>query len=314
MSLAHPLDAAACDVSSVAGRLVYYASRAGTSSLPPILLIHSVNAAASAYEVKPLFDLFAASRHVFALELPGFGRSDRSNRAYSVRIMTDAVLAMATKIRQLHDGPIDAIALSLSCEFLARAAYENPDSFRSLGMISPTGFEGKARDETEGTKGKAWLRRMLELPLLGKAFWSLLTTRPIIRKFLEKTWGSKDIDAGLLEYDAQTTHQPGARHAPYYFVSGYLFSKDILNIYQEIRQPVWMVHGTRGDFVDYHLKKRVEHKPNWTIEVMPTGAFPHFEKLELVAASYTRFLLTADLERPTTSLPLTKRHGVEVLS
>jgi pimeloyl-ACP methyl ester carboxylesterase len=298
MALAHPLDARAYDVASVAGRLVYYASRADTSNLPPILLIHSVNAAASAYEVKPFFDLFAASRNVYALELPGFGRSDRSDRAYTVRLMTDAVLAMATKIRQLHDGPIDAIALSLSCEFLARAAYEKPDAFRSLGMISPTGFEGKARDETEGTKGKAWLRRMLDLPWIGKAFWSLLTTKPVIRKFLEKTWGSKNIDTGLLEYDLETTHQPGARHAPYYFVSGYLFSNDILHIYQSIQKPVWMVHGTRGDFVDYHLKKRVEHRPNWTIEVMPTGAFPHFERLELVAASYANFVQAAGMEMP----------------
>ena len=298
MSLTPPLDARASDVSSLAGRLVYYASRADTSNLPPILLIHSVNAAASAYEVKPLFDLLAASRNVYALDLPGFGFSDRSDRAYTVRLMTDAILVIVDRIRQLHNGPIDAIALSLSCEFLARAAYDKPDAFRSLGMISPTGFEGKARDDTEGTKGKAWLRRMLDLPWIGKAFWSLLTTKPVIRKFLEKTWGSKNIDTGLLDYDVETSHQPGARHAPYYFVSGYLFSKDILNIYQSIQQPVWMVRGIRGDFVDYHLKKRVEHRPNWTIEVMPTGAFPHFEKLELVAASYARFLLTTGLEMP----------------
>lgn len=298
MALTPPLDARAYDLSSVAGGLVYYASRTDASDLPPILLIHSVNAAASSYEVKPLFDLFTGSRNVYALDLPGFGLSDRSDRAYSVRLMTDAVLAVVDRIRQLHNGPIDAIALSLSCEFLARAAYEKPNAFRSLGMISPTGFEGKARDETEGTKGKAWLRRMLDLPWVGKAFWSLLTNKRVIRKFLEKTWGSKNIDTGLLEYDVETTHQPGARHAPYYFVSGYLFSKDILNVYQSIQQPVWMVHGTRGDFVDYHLKKRVEHRPNWTIEVMPTGAFPHFERLELVAASYAHFVSAAGLEMP----------------
>ena len=69
-----------------------------------------------------------------------------------------------------------------------------------------------------------------------KPFWSLLTTKPVIRKFLEKTWGTKNIDTGLLEYDVETTHQPGAKHAPYYFVSGYLFSKDILNIYQSIKK------------------------------------------------------------------------------
>jgi hypothetical protein len=50
-----------------------------------------------------------------------------------------------------------------------------------------------------------------------------------------------------------------------------------------------MVHGIRGDFVDYHLKERIAHRPNWVIDVIPTGAFPHFEKLELLAKSYALY-------------------------
>jgi pimeloyl-ACP methyl ester carboxylesterase len=49
----------------------------------PLLLIHSVNAAASAYEVRPLFDHYRGRRPVYALDLPGFGQSDRSDRLYS---------------------------------------------------------------------------------------------------------------------------------------------------------------------------------------------------------------------------------------
>ncbi len=70
----------------------------------------------------------------------------------------------------------------------------------------------------------------------------------------KKTWGSPNIDEGLAAYDYITTHQPGAQHAPYYFVSGYLFSQDILQIYHSLTMPVWMVHGVRGDFVDYTNK------------------------------------------------------------
>jgi hypothetical protein len=124
----------------------------------------------------------------------------------------------------------------------------------------------------------------------------LLTTKLVIRKFLEKTWGSTQIDESLLDYDYASAHQPGARHAPYYFVSGFLFSKDILNIYKGLAQPIWMCHGQRGDFVDYHLKTHIEGLPNWTIEVLPTGAFPQFERLDLLAVSYSRFKLAHGLE------------------
>lgn len=288
MTLSIPLDAEKFELSSRAGRVVCYASKSEGPGVP-LLLVHSVNAAASAFEVRPLFDLYAGTRPVFALDLPGFGLSDRSDRAYTVRIMTDAILDVAAEIKRLHGRTVDAIALSLSCEFLGRAAVEEPETFRSLGFISPTGFEGKPRDKAGGTKGKAWLRSALELRFWSIGIWALLTTKPVIRKFLEKTWGSKNIDGELLKYDVETTHQAGARHAPYYFVSGYLSSKDILNVYGQIRQPVWMVYGIRGDFVDYHLNERVAHGPNWVIDVMPTGAFPHFEKLELLAKSYAVF-------------------------
>ena len=43
----------------------------------PLLFIHSINAAPSAIELKPLFQHFRASRPVFAPDLPGFGRSTR---------------------------------------------------------------------------------------------------------------------------------------------------------------------------------------------------------------------------------------------
>jgi hypothetical protein len=94
----------------------------------------------------------------------------------------------------------------------------------------------------------------------------------------------------LLEYDYLTTHQPGAQHAPYYFVSGYLFSEDIARIYHSLTLPVWMSHGVRGDFVDYSGKTQVEGRANWTIRVFETGAMPHFEAEAEFIAAYDAFL------------------------
>ena len=59
-----------------------------------MLLVHSVNAAGSACEMRPLFERHRAHRAVYALDLPGFGFSERSGLPYSPRLMTDAVLAM----------------------------------------------------------------------------------------------------------------------------------------------------------------------------------------------------------------------------
>lgn len=279
------------EIGSKAGRLSYY--RAGPAgAAPPLLLVHSVNAAASAYEVLPLYEHYRKSYTVYALDLPGYGFSERGDRPYSPRLMTDAVIAMVAEIASIHGGaPVDVLALSLSSEFAARAATENPGMFRTLAIVSPTGFNRSTPDDAApgSTRAMPTLWRVFTFPLWSRAFFDLLTSRPSIRYFLQKTWGSKRIDEGLLEYDYLTTHQPGAQHAPYFFVSGFLFSLDIRRLYRALTLPVWMVHGERGDFVDYSGAAAFRRLPNWEVHELPTGALPHFERLEDVTRSYDGF-------------------------
>ena len=67
-----------------ADRDVFYSKSAGRISYyhddycpgRPLVLVHSVNAAASAYEMGPLFAYYRGKRPVYALDLPGFGFSE----------------------------------------------------------------------------------------------------------------------------------------------------------------------------------------------------------------------------------------------
>jgi hypothetical protein len=158
--------------------------------------------------------------------------------------------------------------------------------------VSPTGFYGKrAGDGPPGsTFGMPRLRKTLAYPLWSGALFRLLVSRASIKFFLQKTWGSPNIDEGLLDYDYLSTHQPGAAYAPFSFVSGFLFSRDIMRVYKSLTGPVFMTHGTRGDFVDYRRKTEVAGRPNWTIDVFETGALTHFEQLAAFTRAYDRFL------------------------
>lgn len=281
------------------GRVVCYDAAPTGAMQPPLLLVHSVNAAATAYEMKPLFEHYRKIRPVYALDLPGFGLSDRSERPYTPRVMTNAVLRLADEIRRRHgNATIDVVALSLGCEFAARAATEDVNAFRSVALISPTGFDRRSAAAAQKpgagkTRAMPWLHSLLAFPPWKSRIFSALTSRTSIRYFLQKTWGSKQIDEGLLDHDYIATHQPGAENAPYYFVSGYLFSTDALNLYQKLSMPVWMAHGVRGDFVDYSQKAGVQHLPNWQIDVFQTGAMPHFEKPGEFIAGYDAFIQRA---------------------
>lgn len=279
-----------CEFDSAAGRLSVYVAGQG----PPLLLIHSINASASAAEMRPLHEHYRATHTVFSVDLPGYGFSDRSDRDYTPRLMTDAVHAFSAWVQsRCGPAPIDALALSLSSEYLARAAAEAPGSYRSVALVSPTGFNGLKpwRGEPGSTRGLPWLYKTLRGPgaVWGLALFRALTRPGVIRYFLGRTWGSKNIDEALWAYDVLTTRVPGAQHAPLHFLSAKLFSADIHTVYESLALPVWMSHGVRGDFTDYRGKVIVESRPNWQFTIFPTGALPYFEVPQDFCEAYDRF-------------------------
>jgi pimeloyl-ACP methyl ester carboxylesterase len=287
---------------SPAGRLSAYVAGEG----PPLLLVHSVNAAASAAEVRPLHEQYRRTRTVFSIDLPGYGFSDRSDRSYTPRLMTRALHAMVEQIHaRCGQQPIDALAVSLASEFLARAAAEAPQHFRSLALVSPTGFRGTRpwRGAAGTTRGVPWLYRALRGPgaMWGDSLFRALTRPAVIRYFLRRTWGSPQIDETLWQYDVLTTRQPGAEFAPLCFLAAWMFSADIHTVYEQLALPVWMSHGVRGDFTDYRSKSIVASRPNWQFSIFPTGAMPYFEVPDAFNAAYDAFLTNPQAPLPSTA-------------
>lgn len=275
----------------------------GPVHAPALLLLHSINAAASAHEVAPLYRALRADFRVFAPDLPGFGQSARPATEYTPAVMTAAIACVMAEIRreQGHSAPIDALALSLSSEFLARVAAESPVGFRSLALISPTGFYGDAPllGPPGATRALPGVRRVLVRTPLGAWIFKLLVRRGVIRYFLRRTWGRREIDPAMFEDAVVTAHQPGAMHAPICFLCGYFFGRDMTRVYQSVQSPVWLVHGVRGDFVDYRLKRLFENNPDWEFSVRNTGALPWFEEPAAFIADYRAFLsrVAASTER-----------------
>ena len=260
---------------------------------PPLLLVHSINATASAAEVRPLVEHFRATHTVFALDLPGFGASDRSARAYTPRLMTDALHATAREIQaRCGPAPFAALAVSLSCEFLARAASEQPAQYSRLALVSPTGLTGnKARRGQPGsTRAVPGLYAALSQPLWAEALFRGLTRPGVVRYFLERTWGSKAIDETMWADAVQAARAPGAHHAPLYFLGAVLFSADVLSVYESLSQPVWASHGVRGDFTDYRGRAFLQSHPNWQWTVYDSGALPYFEHPAAFNADLQRFV------------------------
>lgn len=224
------------DVMGVGG-VGYYKDTSGSG--PAVVLIHSINAAASAYEMRALFEAFRGRRRVFALDLPGFGRSQRGDRAYSPAMYAEAIERFIVDVASPQGEAVDAVALSLSSEFLARVAVRAPELFRSLTFLSPTGL-GPSRPD--GGPAGSVLRRGLQLGPLSSGVFRLLRTQPSIRYFLEKSFVGT-VDEGLVRYATQSAAASGAKFAPLKFIAGDLFTPDALrSLYEPLAVPTRVIY------------------------------------------------------------------------
>ena len=263
-----------------AGRLSYY--RDLQASGTPLVLIHSVNAAASSFEMKKLFEHYRGERPVYALDLPGFGFSSRPAREYTPALFTQAILEFLQK--QVGE-PADVVALSLGSEFAARAAVRAPERFRSITLISPTGLntkrEARASDKAGKTGGNDTFYKAASNPLWARAFYDLIATPASIHYFLKDSFVG-EVPEELESYSYLSSHQPGAEHAPLYFISGKLFTPRIREkVYERLSVPTFILFDEDA-FVSFEkLPALLAANPKVkAFRLEPSRGLPQFEMPE----------------------------------
>ncbi len=261
---------------SSAGQVAYYTVPSAAKGARPLFLIHSVNAAASAYEMKPLYDRFAGARPVAAIDLPGFGFSERAQREYRPSLYAEAIIAA---LEHAFDGqPADVVALSLGGEFAALAAAQRPELFTSLTLIAPTGRADAIPASTGENAALQLQRTQLGLPVF-----DTLVSRPSLHFFLQRAQ-RRGFDRGLLHYAYATSHQPNASVAPFHFISGRLFTPDILQVYAALDLPcLALLAGNPG--AGQQVESAVAGKQNWHVVDWTgrCGSLAHFDDPDGVA-------------------------------
>lgn len=264
------------------GRVGYYADPRGSGR--PVILTHAVNAAASAYEVRPLWNAYAGQRPVYALEWPGFGQSDRPDVTYAPELMTQALLALVAEL----NTEVDVVALSLGSEFAARAALQEP-RIRSLALISPSGLGQPRGGSQQATADDGGQSRYQRLRRVDDLLYGTLRTRPSIHYFLSRSF-RKPVPGEVIDYSVDTSRQPGAKYAPLYFVSGRLFDRDgYQNLYRPLKTPTLVLYDQDG-FVSFERLPLFAQQPGvQAVRIAGTDGLPHWEKLAEVRAALDTF-------------------------
>jgi pimeloyl-ACP methyl ester carboxylesterase len=109
-------------------RLHYY--DAGAGAAPPLVLIHGLGDEADTW--RHVFLPLAERRRVIALDLPGFGRSDKPHRSYTLTFLARSVWAL---LSALELDRVVLVGSSLGAFVSQRLAIARPTSVTQLVLI-----------------------------------------------------------------------------------------------------------------------------------------------------------------------------------
>jgi pimeloyl-ACP methyl ester carboxylesterase len=257
---------------------VFYAYYQREGAGRPVVFLHSINAAASAHEMRPIVRAFTrgTERPLFALEWVGFGHSDRPEIAYEPALMEDQLEHFLERVVKPAGGA-DVVALSLGAAYAAEVARRRPDLIRSLVALEPAGL-GK----TPGGIPRIWSRLLFTLPGVQRAFYDRLTTPESLYEFAAENLFTPEfgVPDDFVDFGSETSRMEGASFPLDDFLSGRMFPRETADTFRRLRQPVLIIHGTVENRrqESYDQLPELEGRPNVTVVGLPTGGLPHWER------------------------------------
>jgi pimeloyl-ACP methyl ester carboxylesterase len=206
----------------------------------PLVFVHGIGAGTSSFMWRRNFDPLARDFRVYALDLLGFGFSDKpSNAPYSADLYVELI---ADFIREIAIAPAHIVASSLGAAYSVRVADEQPELVDSLVLVAPTGA-GQTLRARPGMAGAAFYG-LLQSPVLGTSFYNVIASERSIRDYARKElfYDRRRATNNLVAQYYATSHQPGAQHAIAAFLSGYL-NTDTRESFARLLQRVTLVWG-----------------------------------------------------------------------
>jgi pimeloyl-ACP methyl ester carboxylesterase len=218
---------------------IFYKIAGAENQGTPLVFIHGIGAGASSFMWRRNFDALARDFRVYALDLLGFGFSDKpAGASYSADLYVELI---SDFIREIAGAPAHLVASSLGAAYSVRVADEQPELVDSLVLVAPTGA-GNLRARP-GMAGAAFYG-LLQSPVLGTSFYNVIASERSIRDYARKElfYDRRRATNRLVAQYYAASHQPGAQHAIAAFLSGYL-NTDTRESFMRLEQRVTLVWG-----------------------------------------------------------------------
>lgn len=221
----------------------------------PLLLIHGIGAGASSYSFRKNFDELSKDYKVYAIDLLGFGQSDRPRIDYTAELFTDII---SDFVKYIIKQKTAVVAISLSAAFVIKAASKNPLYFDKMVLVGPTGIINL----TKPTKVfEEALYRTLRSPYMGTSVYNMITSRMGIKEFLKRNlyYNEEMVTDEMIEHYYNSCHFKGinSKYATASFLSGHM-NADISEELQNITIPMLTIWGKNAKLSPEQESKEFE--------------------------------------------------------
>lgn len=215
----------------------------GARGAKPLVLIHSFGPGASSYEWRKSIDALAEQFRVYALDLLGFGLSDRPPIDYAPETNTDLI---GDFIKEVINKPAIVAAHGLACAYIVTNAYRHPQLFERLVLVAPP--QTILQESVPSLLDRAW-QAILRTPILGEFIHNLLNSRSLIRNYydVQGYYNFDLITNELVEYIYTSAHQSNSRYAQASVLSNHL-SLDVHEPLAGLQVPIVAIWGRQGMF------------------------------------------------------------------
>jgi pimeloyl-ACP methyl ester carboxylesterase len=215
----------------------------GAPEAPPLLLLHTPELAASAYEMHKLIEPLAQDYRVYAPDLLGFGLSDRPAIDYTAETYVDLGRDFLIDVVK---HPATIVASRISCNYAVAIAATSPHLCKRVVLISPVALAGEQvkrnRLPIQSTAVpimNAWAALLQAAPVKWLIY-PILSTRFALRYALARHHAL--ISGADLDYFYATTHQFGAQHAFMALLAGNLVQDGSQRL-ETLQQPTLVIWG-----------------------------------------------------------------------
>lgn len=213
----------------------------GNRESKPLLLVHGFGPGASSYEWRKNVDALAEHFRVYALDLLGYGLSDRPTIDYTAETYADLI---SDFLKEVIGKPTVVVARGETCAYVIADAYRRPQLFERLVLVTPSPV---MLQETVPGLPNAALKVLLRAPIVGQFAYNLLTSRRAIQNYydIQGYHNPGLITDELVEYIFSSAHQSNARFAAASALTGNL-TTDAHEPLARLQMPIVIVWGREG--------------------------------------------------------------------